>query len=182
MNQLNKTRCRIYLWILTVHCLVRSAGTLERGWTNSLVGKNCSSFLCIPIQKSNSEIDTRPCDECSNDCPPWYQPSGNGTCQFGSNLGFIVKPTANLTQSELENFYCMTTANISGHRMDVVGSCLYSAFAYPEGMHYPLPCNISQLNDFMCADLNREGQLCGKCREGFAPPVYSYSLSCVNCM
>ena len=181
MHQLNKTPCRFYLWILTVHCLVRSVGTLERGWTESLVGKNCSSFLHIPIQKSSSETDTRPCDECSNDCPPWYQPSGNGTCQFGSNLGFIVKSTANLMQSELEQFYCMTTANTSSHRMDVVGSCLYSAAAYLERMHYPLPCNISQLNDFMCADLNREGQLCGKCREGFAPPVYSYSLSCVNC-
>ena len=44
-----------------------------------------------------------------------------------------------------------------------------------------LPCNISDLNDFMCASTNREGQLCGRCRNGFAPPVYSYSLTCVNC-
>ena len=34
----------------------------------------------------------------------------------------------------------------------------------------------------MCDDLNRNGQLCGKCKKGFAPPVYSYSLKCVNCM
>ncbi|CAI8008182.1 hypothetical protein GBAR_LOCUS5631, partial [Geodia barretti] len=33
----------------------------------------------------------------------------------------------------------------------------------------------------MCGDLNREGQLCGRCVKGFAPPVYSYSLRCVNC-
>ena len=44
-----------------------------------------------------------------------------------------------------------------------------------------LPCNISDLNDFMCSSTNREGQLCGRCRKGFAPPVYSYSLRCVNC-
>ena len=35
----------------------------------------------------------------------------------------------------------------------------------------------------MCAGLNREGQLCGGCKEGFAPSVYSYSMTlwCVNC-
>ena len=33
----------------------------------------------------------------------------------------------------------------------------------------------------MCAGLNREGQLCGRCKNGFAPPVYSYSLVCTNC-
>ena len=181
MNQLDKTQGNVLLWLLIVQLFVRSVDPLERFWTESLVGKNCSSFLHIPIHSSSSETDVRKFDNCSNDCPPWYQPSGNGTCQFGNNLGFIVKSAANLMQSELEQFYCMTTANTSGHRMDVVGSCLYSFSAYLERMHYPLPCNISQLNDFMCGDLNREGQLCGKCREGFAPPVYSYSLSCVNC-
>ena len=33
----------------------------------------------------------------------------------------------------------------------------------------------------MCAGLNREGQSCGRCKEGFAPSVYSYSMWCVNC-
>ena len=181
MNQLDKTQGNFLLWILIVQLFVRTVDPLERPWTESLVGKNCSSFLHIPLHSSSSETNVRKCDNCSNDCPPWYKPSGHETCQFGSNLGFIVKSTANLMQSELEQLYCMTTANTSGHRMDVVGSCLYSAAAYLERIHYPLPCNISQLNDFMCGDLNREGQLCGKCREGFAPPVYSYSLSCVNC-
>ena len=181
MNQLDKTQGRFLLWILIVELFVRSVDPLERQWTESLVGKNCSSLLHIPIHSSSSGTGVRKCDNCSNDCPPWYQPSGNGTCQFGKYIDSVVKPEAHLMQSELEQLYCMTTANTSGHRIDVVGPCLYSASAYLERTHYPLPCNISQLNDFMCADLNREGQLCGKCREGFAPPVYSYSLSCVNC-
>jgi len=62
-------------------------------------------------------------------------------------------------QSELEQLHCMTTANISGHRMEVVGSCLYSFSAYLERMHYPLPCNISQLNDFTgsACEMGRQG-------------------------
>ena len=36
------------------------------------------------------------------------------------------------------------------------------------------------LNEYVCSDFNREGQLCGKCKNGFAPSVYSYSLRCVK--
>ena len=43
--------------------------------------------------------------------------------------------------------------------------------------YYPLPSNISQV----CNLFHRNGQLCGKCKDGFAPPVYSYDPSCVNC-
>ena len=31
-----------------------------------------------------------------------------------------------------------------------------------------LPSNVSLLNEFMCGPLNREGQLCGKCKDGIA--------------
>ena len=73
----------------------------------------------------------------------------------------------------------MTTDN---NGTDVLGGCLASILGQSfERTSYPLPCNISQLNEYMCAGLNREGQLCGRCVKGFAPPVYSYSLSCVNC-
>ena len=123
MNQLDKMQGNFLLWILIVQLFITSVDPLECPWTKSSVGKNSSSFLHIPIHNSSSETDVRKCDDCSNDCPPWYQPSGHETCQFGSNPGFIVKSTANLMQSELEQLYCMTTANTSGHRMDVVGSC-----------------------------------------------------------
>ena len=33
----------------------------------------------------------------------------------------------------------------------------------------------------MCGHLNREGQLCGKCKENYSVPVYSYDLKCVQC-
>ena len=33
----------------------------------------------------------------------------------------------------------------------------------------------------MCGDLNRQGQLCGSCREGYGLPAYFSSLKCVNC-
>ena len=87
-----------------------------------------------------------------------------------------MKSNPHSMQTMLESLYCMTT-NPAANKT-VIGECLYTTVV--DG-YVPLPCNLSELNDFMCAGLNREGQLCGECREGFAPPVYSYSLRCVNC-
>ena len=97
------------LWTFIVHQLVSNVGAVDYHLSKSLVRKNCSSLLHIPIPNSSSETDLMKCDNCSNDCPPWYQPSGHGICQFGNDLGFIVKQVAHLMQSELEQFYCMTT-------------------------------------------------------------------------
>ena len=38
-----------------------------------------------------------------------------------------------------------------------------------------------ELNDKMCGELNRTGQLCGRCQDHHGPEVYSYSLRCVPC-
>ena len=64
---------------------------------------------------------------------------------------------------------------------DIIGSCLFLFNVLLLGSYYPLPCDISILNKYMCAGLNKEGQLCGRCVKNFAPPVFSYTLSCVNC-
>ena len=82
---------------------------------------------------------------------------------------------------QLLPFYCMTTLQNKTHHRDVMGGCLLTTSVDKAMQYFPLPCNISELNNFMCAGLNREGELCGRCQEGFAPPVYSYSLKCVNC-
>ena len=60
-----------------------------------------------------------------------------------------------------------------------VGACLYTCNAIKGD--FPLPCHSSQLNDYICEDLHRTGRLCGTCIKGYAPPVYSYDLRCVEC-
>lgn len=42
-------------------------------------------------------------------------------------------------------------------------------------------CNNSELDNAICGHFNRTDQMCGRCKKGYAPPVYSYSLSCVEC-
>ena len=44
-----------------------------------------------------------------------------------------------------------------------------------------LPKNVCLLNEFMCGSLNREGRLCGKCKNGYGTALYSYTLECSKC-
>ena len=60
-----------------------------------------------------------------------------------------------------------------------MGACLYTCNAI--NGYFRLPCNTSHLNHYMCSDLKRNGQLCGECKEGFAPPAYSYDMKCTRC-
>ena len=66
----------------------------------------------------------------------------------------------------------------------VVGNCY---FASSNNLHtgdfserYSLPSDPSLLNQ-RCDDYGRTGQLCVKCKDGYALPAYSYNLSCVEC-
>ena len=146
---------------------------------------NCSSFLHIPLlARSQSEREEDRCGNCtseSNLCPPWYKPTKGGSCKFGAQVGGAVTGIGTTMQTILQPLYCMTSSNVSSTGNEALGSCLLSLPDTFGAREYNLPCNISDLNDFMCSVTNREGQLCGRCREGFAPPVYSYSLTCVNC-
>ena len=164
-------KCRLF--IVTLLFLVRVVHS-----------QNCSAILRIPLPTSKSEIVEQEHDDCgngTNHCPPWYSPAKGGTCMFGSNIGGIVSNNPLTMQTKLLYFYCMTSTNLTGTKRDVVGGCLITPPSRYDETYFPLPCNVSELNHFICAQHNRDGQFCGKCRDGFALPVYSYSLTCRNC-
>ena len=149
---------------------------IEKGYIN----KNCSHFLSSSTQRTDWSRENKG----RLKCPPWHERDEYRNCTAGNPLRFLVKIAPGTSQAWIQASYCMTTSHENDtDRTDVVGSCLYT---FQSGIslqlpYYPLPCNISKLNDYTCADLNRKGQLCGRCVEGYAPPVFSYSLSCVNC-
>ena len=169
--------------------LVWPVHSLDERWVGSVNGMNCSSFLsgyngssgCSSSINGKIKCETKSGPTQPSLCPPWYRLSNNSDCRTGDNFRSVVYFSPRTWQTRLQTFYCMTTTQNLTQRKDVIGGCPFSANNIVEMMYIPLPCNISKLNDFMCADLNREGQLCGRCRDGFAPPVYSYSFSCINC-
>ena len=117
-------------------------------------------------------------------CPHWMFPihteNGSTACECGDPVAGAVVCSSNTQKVEVHKYYCMTYS-IDNTSL-VVGKCQYSSkyyYYHKSGLpfYYSLPSNISQVCDLF----HREGQLCGKCKDGFAPPVYSYDPSCVNC-
>ena len=134
--------------------------------------RNCSNLLNIPLEQRMYEDYN---DQLSgHSCPPWFT-NETGDCLPGPTLGGIIQQDTLTLQTSLLECYCMTEKD----GVLAVGACLYTCKAVMG--YYPLPCRVSQLQNFTCGDLHRHGQLCGECEEGYAIPVYSYDLGCVKC-
>ena len=121
---------------------------------------------------------TAECMENTTCTATWLRPnpSSNCTsCECGSSLGGLVECDSSSEKVSLLQCYCMTFS--IDESMLVVGLCVYTCV---RRFRYPLASNTSQLDE-LCSRYNREGQLCGRCKDGFALPVYSYNFSCISC-
>ena len=107
----------------------------------------------------------------SSSCPPWkYQKTPNSTCECGSSIGQVVRCT-NCSVYILP-YHCMSYSEDLG--TVIMGSCPFLC----ENVFY---IRVQRNLDRICNQLNRTGQLCGRCSEGYAPAVYSYGSQCVKC-
>ena len=114
-------------------------------------------------------------------CPTWFFPDSslNNTCQCGNDIEGAVKCDNSTKEVSILPCYCMTYAESTG---PVVGTCFYNCINRKKievALYHPLPSNVTSLN--LCEYFNRAGQLCGKCKENYSIPVYSYDLKCVQC-
>jgi len=119
---------------------------------------------------------------CHPLCPTWFFPntSLNGTCTCGDDVNDIVKCDESTREISMLDCYCMTYSNSTG---PVVGACFYICGNHLiDELYNLLASNVTELNTYMCGHLNREGQLCGKCKENNSIPVYSYDMKCVQCL
>ena len=123
-------------------------------------------------------------------CPSWTRPvnttDGKISCECGDdNIGGIISCDNNTKQVFVSVCYCVTYTR--QHDQVAVGACPYSCF-YRSATNdikntgvYLLPRNKSDLSDELCGQWNRKGQMCGRCKKGFAPPVLAYDLGCMEC-
>lgn len=117
-------------------------------------------------------------------CPVWFNyNNGINKCSCGKPLGGVVNCDNNTKEVSLLYCYCMTF----NHQLNktFVGACS-AMCTWKETPNCPsfnkLQTNDTmELNQVLCSDLNRKGQLCGRCIEGYAPQAYSYSLECIPC-
>ena len=114
-------------------------------------------------------------------CPPWQvkNPATNKCICDAENIDFIVTCFNNPYQLMLHECYCMTT---NQHQQLLVGACYYTCHRIISGYFIKIDLNsTSDINEFTCGKYHRQGLMCGSCEADYAPPVYSYSLSCTNC-
>ena len=109
----------------------------------------------------------------NHDCPQWTLPKDNNSCQCGDDLNGIVKCNPQTLDIEVVVCHCMTFSDI--YNTTVVGYCLYSCnFMRHTYLTTKGSCNPN-------VHLNRTGQLCAQCTNGYSPSVYSHNMACAKC-
>ena len=126
-------------------------------------------------------------------CPLGFEPaqycsSGNETrnCKCRKDLDYSIKCDEEKQQLYLRIGYCMSTYNDTDMTV-VIGGCPYihpSARNSSKFLYFPFPPNMtaSEVNGYMCGEMNRTGRLCGRCENGTGPSVFSPYLKCVRCL
>ena len=93
-------------------------------------------------------------------------------------LAFFIVPVEIACSKEGTN--ATLTYNKDKHVTEV-GGCIFTSIR-TNSSYAVLPRSLSELDDFMCGKLfNRTGTLCGKCKDGHYPLVYSFDMNCIQC-
>ncbi len=119
---------------------------------------------------------------CSREaCPPWMY-CDNGICRCGDSTHSILKCDDNWPgEVSVLDCYCLT---YNGEEdTNEVGHCLFNCARNVsiDSLYYLLPMNVSKLNAAMCKGFDREGTLCGKCKDTLYPKAYSFDMKCIKC-
>ena len=121
-------------------------------------------------------------------CPLGFEPThcSSRKCKCMKNINDHLKCDEENQQLYLKIGYCISTYSDSDMTV-VIGDCPYihpSARNSSMFPYFPLPPNMtaSEVNGYMCGEMNRTGRLCGRCENGTGPSVFSPDLKCVSCL
>ena len=120
-------------------------------------------------------------------CPTWLYLSEEGWCTCGSRLLNVIICN-NITQKvSVLNTFCLTSFNTDQDPKEpVVGRCIF-VFNHGKyidggnGLKFEVDQNLTQQDHQLCDYLNREGRLCGACKENHFLSPYSYDFKCYKC-
>ena len=110
-------------------------------------------------------------------CPTWMEPlhSDPNCCVCSRGIGEAVLCYAG--NVSLESGFCMTYD--STDNTTYLAECPYSEDI--SITYHNLPRNRSELNQGMCHPLKRRGRVCGRCKPGYGPAVFSADVNCYRC-
>ena len=119
----------------------------------------------------------------SADCPPWFfYNSTSSKCQCYRSLNSDIECTDTGVLVGLG--HCMTYRVKGNDEGMYFAKCYY--FQLPSNSvtvdaHFTLPSNVSELNDFMCGGMNRQGIVCSKCIDDYGQSATSFGYKCTKC-
>ena len=117
-----------------------------------------------------------------DNCYPWmFRNETSGTCNCSDIPDGAVLCDTTILRTSVLDCYCMT---FNHERNETeLGKCLYGCDyrRQVDIVYNKLPAKAFDLNDNICAKSNRDLTLCGTCKAGYSPLVYSYDMSCMNC-
>ena len=148
-------------------------------WCKVLFGLLCLSTVVAGSDQQHCSVPA-PNDEDTDPCPPWFiqkEIADDNTtveCSCGPPILGVICDTKTCNTS-LHIQLCMTYDPVTNTQ--VVAYCSFES--KPEKIA-SLPPNVSELNDFMCGRFNREGQLCGDCKKGYGPALFT-NYECAKC-
>lgn len=116
-------------------------------------------------------------------CSPWFfynTVTKHCECYHSPSSDSIVSCTE---QGALLKYgFCMTHEKGWG---TFVSQCQYFEVKGHNVSENPgfitLPDNVSELNEYMCGPMNRNGLVCSKCVENFGPSFTFFGYSCSDC-
>ena len=108
-------------------------------------------------------------------------------CRCGDSHGYAVVCDEEKLVSAVLDCHCVTYDEQTGSTY--LGSCFYNCNYYNTNTRVDqvyfnlpkLPESLNKMNDSSCTRFYRTGLLCGDCKDGHSPLVFSYNLTCVKC-
>ena len=173
----------MFLLILLTTCIIATTCSKKPDLNLQLI----ISHGATEINKLNSFIgeSNLPLTDYS-ECPTWMYHaniSDINKCICGVDNHHAVKCDQSAEKVYILDSYQMTYDK--EHQEIVAGPSLYGVGLRNDNSNYDIyhevPMNKSQLNVDLCGRFNRTGRLCGECKEGYSPLVYSYSIYCMQC-
>ena len=153
--------------------------------------QNILAFCIVIVLTSQSGV------AASDTCPIWTVESNDtvSNCKCGSNISEAVFCDNKTLDVFVELYHCMTYNEVLNKT--VVGHCMYNLFDVQSRIHryyWKLPRLKHRNNTALCQFIEKcdhhnsctqyqykTGPMCSRCVDGYASPVYSYSLACVEC-
>lgn len=118
----------------------------------------------------------------SDDCPTWqFFNFTSKRCECGSDIHKAIRCNDTTNDVQILNCYCMTLNQVG--KMEA-GKCFIGcdhSLSIKGNIYSRLPQTKSKVNDWLCGEMNKNGSLCGTCKKGYSPIVYTYDLSCGKC-